>query len=214
MQSNLSFSGGATALASHLGVAGAAVGVLLNSLGVPGLSEVLLPLSGVAVRQGDISWGVLLVACVLAQLVGLTASYLIARYGGLALVQRYGKYVLISHRDIMAAHRLFQKHGSRLVVVGAFTPGIQGFIGYVAGLAAMNYWRFLVSAALGKLVWTGGLIYLGYALGNHLELIDRSIKQIGVVVLAGLVAAIVWYIVHHRRADHEIAAAKQHKEKH
>ncbi len=195
----MSFSAVATSLVDHLGSLGIALGVFLNGLGVPGLSEVLLPLGGLAVRRGQLGLPMLFTVAMLAQLAGLTCAYLIARYGGVALVERYGKYVLVSHRELASAQRAFERFGGRLVVFGAFVPGIQGFVGYVAGLARMNYVRFMVSVFLGKLVWIGGLLYLGSVLGGHLDVVDRSIKQIGVVVLATLVLAGFWYVRRHRR---------------
>jgi membrane protein DedA with SNARE-associated domain len=195
----MSFSSVAMALIDHLGLAGIALGVFLNGLSVPGLSEVLLPLAGVAVRQGRLNLGLLLVVVLVAQLAGLSLAYVIGRRGGLPILERYGKYVLISHHDLVSTQRAFEKYGGRLVVVGSFIPGIQGLVGYVAGLAEMRYQRFVVAVLVGKTVWIGGLLYLGSVLGGHLALIDRSIKQIGVIVLAGLVVGGIWYVQRHRR---------------
>src|SRR6478752_1841722 len=122
MQGSNSISSAAGALVDHLGVAGVAFGVFLNGLGVPGLSEVLLPLGGVGVKQGHLNLWWLVVASMVAQLAGLSVAYFIARYGGIALVERYGKYVLISRHDLEGAHRAFQKYGGPLVLFGAFIP--------------------------------------------------------------------------------------------
>ena len=195
----MSASSVAAAIVDKLGAAGIGLGVFLNGLGVPGLSEVLLPLGGVAISQGRLSLPVIFVVAMACQMAGLVLAYVIARYGGIALVERYGKYILISNRELEAANRAFDKYGSWLVLFGAFIPGIQGFVGYIAGLARMNFARFAVSVFVGKLVWVGGLLYLGSVLGDHLDLIDRSIKQIGVVILAALVLNGIWYVRRHHR---------------
>ncbi len=57
---------------------------------------------------------------------------------------------------------------------------------------------------VGKIVWIGGLVFLGTVLGDHLALIDRGIKQIGVVVLASVIILAVWYIRHLRRKGPEV----------
>jgi len=191
-------SGAAGVLVHSLGVTGIGVGVFLNGLGVPGLSEVLLPLGGVGVKTGHIALAHLLIVAMVAQLLGVSVAYYIARYGGVALVEKYGKYVLISSREIKAVDRLFDKHGRWLVLFGAFIPGIQGFIGYVAGLAEMNYVRFLASVFFGKLVWIGGLVYLGSVLGKHIDLIDTYVRQIGLFILVVGVILVVWYVRKHR----------------
>jgi membrane protein DedA with SNARE-associated domain len=195
----MGLSGVATVLVERLGALGISLGVFLNGLGIPGISEVLLPLGGVAVRQGRMDFVSLFVMAMVAQLIGVSAAYMIARFGGLPMIERYGKYVFISTRELNAAERAFERYGSWLVVFGAFVPGIQGFIGYVAGVAQMNYARFLISVFIGKLVWIGGLLYLGMLVGDHIDLIDRGIKQIGVGVLVVLVLLGVWYVRMHRR---------------
>src|SRR6266576_2516280 len=144
MHQSVSFSGVALSLIDKLGVAGVGLGVFLNGLGIPGLGETLLPLGGVAVRQGRMDLLVLLLVAMTAQLLGLTCSYFIARYGGVALVEKYGKYVLISGHELHKAQKGFDRFGSWLVLFGSFIPGPQSIIGYAAGLAAMGYWKFLV----------------------------------------------------------------------
>lgn len=209
----ISFTTVAAALISKLGLAGIAVGVFLNGLSVPGLSEVLLPLSGVAVRQGKLNFVALFVVAMVAQLVGVSVAYAIARYGGVALVERYGKYVLISHSELEHAQGLFERRGTPMVIVGGCVPGVQGLVGYVAGLAQMNYLRFIVSVSVGKVIWVGGLIYLGTVMGDHLDLIDKVIKQVGVVILAGFILSVGYYLWRHRSADNDQSAATETGEK-
>jgi membrane protein DedA with SNARE-associated domain len=189
----------ASALIDKLGLAGLALGVFLNGLGVPGLSEVLLPLSGVAVHQGTMDLVTVFVVAMFAQLLGVSAAYGIARNGGLPLIEKYGRYILISRRELDASERAFEKYGGRLVIVGAFVPGIQGFIGYAAGVARMNFGWFLINVFVGKLVWVGGLVYLGLVVGDNLDAIDSVMKQAGAAVLALLLAAGLWYLYHHKR---------------
>ena len=122
---------------------------------------------------------------------------------------RYGKYVFVRPHELKKMQLGFDKYGSWLVLVGAFIPGIQGLIGYAAGIAEMNYGQFLVSAFVGKIVWIGGLVALGMAVGNNLDLIDRSIKQMSMIVLAGLVVLVVWYVWRHRRQRMQTATSEE-----
>lgn len=195
----MTVSGIAAILIDRLGVLGIGIGVFLNGLGVPGLSEVLLPLGGVGIRQGHINAVMMFVVVMVCQLAGVSVAYWIARSGGLPLVERYGKYVFVSGRDLRAAEQAFNKYGGRMMVLGAFTPGVQGFVGYAAGIAQMGYGRFLAAVFVGKLIWVSALMYLGWILGNHLGLIDQVIQQFGIVVLLGLIVAAVWYVRRHRK---------------
>lgn len=186
-------------LVSHVTVTAVGIGVFLNGMGVPGLGEVLLPLGGAGVHQGHFNLSVLFIVAFVCQVLGVCVAYAIARFGGVVLIERYGKYIFISGRELRAAQKAFDRHGEWLVLFGAFIPGIQGFIGYVAGVAEMNFGRFLVSVAIGKIVWIGGLMYLGFVLANHLALIDTYMKQIGVLVLAALIILGVYYLRRHRK---------------
>jgi membrane protein DedA with SNARE-associated domain len=188
----------ANALISHVHVWTVGLGVFLNGVGVPGLGEVLLPLGGAAIRAGRIDLVTTFCVALVCQVAGLTVSYWIGRYGGILLVERYGKYILLNARELRATHRAFEKYGSPLVLIGAFIPGPQAFVGYVAGVAEMNFWRFLISATIGKAVWVGALLALGYELANNLQLIDSSIRMIGLIILVALVAAGVVYLIKHR----------------
>jgi membrane protein DedA with SNARE-associated domain len=189
-------------LIDHLGLAGIAIGVFLNGLGVPGLSEILLPLTGVAIRHGHQNAWLVLPTVYIAQLAGVTAAYAIARYGGISLVERYGKYILVSSHELHAAHRAFTKR-PWLIVLGGCVPGIQGFIGYIGGIADLSYGRFLASVAIGKLIWIGGLVALGYALGNQVDKLSGIIRQLGIIVLALAIIAVIWYLWSHRKPQKE-----------
>jgi membrane protein DedA with SNARE-associated domain len=207
----IALSNAENAVVSHVHVWTVGAGVFLNGMGVPGLGEVLLPLGGAAVRAGRVDVIELYVVALICQVAGLVVSYWIGRVGGLLLVERYGKYILLNQRELKATHQAFQKYGNPMVLVGAFVPGPQAFVGYVAGVAEMNFTQFVISAIIGKAIWVGGLIFLGYQLANHLGLIESSIKQIGLVILLVLIAAGVWYLIQHRN-NKSTSKRKQMKE--
>jgi membrane protein DedA with SNARE-associated domain len=184
----------ATSLINHLGLAGVGLGVGLNGLAVPGTSEILLPLAGVAIRQGHWSFFAVLSISFIAQLIGVSLAYSIGRYAGVSAIERFGKYIFVSHRDLLRAQRAFDRHGAPLVIVGSFIPGIQGFIGYVAGIAELGYGRFFLSVAVGKLIWISGLVGLGYWLGKDIGRIDQLTSRAGIFVVVFLIIVVIWYI--------------------
>ena len=202
-----------TSLIDHLGLLGVGIGVGLNGLGVPGVSEVVLPLAGVAIKTGHQPLiGVLIVAYI-GQVIGSSIAYGIAKYAGEPVIKRYGKYVLVTEHELARAQTAFDKYGAPLVIVGAFVPGIQGFMGYVAGLAELSYGRFLVYISIGKIIWIGGLVGLGYAVSDHIDVIDKYVGQIGIVVLVAIVIAVIWYIKRHARDEKSAtSAATNHEE--
>lgn len=194
----------ATSLIQNSGYAGLAGGLVINGLGVPLPSELILGLAGVGVKVGTFQFLPALIVATLAQVAGLTLSYAIARYGGVAIVERYGKYVLIRQKEIATAESWFARYGGRLVLFGLLLPALHGYVGYPAGLAKMRLGRFLAFAAVGSLLWALILGSLGYFLGSHLNSIDSGLHRFGLVVVALLVIAAAWLIRRHWR-NHDAA---------
>ncbi|HSX02363.1 MAG TPA: DedA family protein [Candidatus Saccharimonadia bacterium] len=183
-------------LISHLGYGGLALGLVIDSFGPPIPSEVLVPLGTVLALHGRFAVWAIFVVATLAQVVGGTIGYLIGRYGGEPLLERYGKYVLISHHELRRTHRAFERYGIWLTMVGRCVPGVRGVIAYPAGIAEMRFRTFLIFTTLGAALWTGFLMYMGFLIGNNLALIDQLASRfslIGVVLLVGLLA---WYFRH------------------
>ncbi|QQR53002.1 hypothetical protein IPG36_02770 [bacterium] len=87
-------------LISALGYAGMAFGLVVDSFGIPIPSEILLAVGGMLAAQGKMNVWVVLTLGTLAQLVGGLVGYAIGRYGGYPFLEKYGKYFLISHKDL------------------------------------------------------------------------------------------------------------------
>ena len=61
-------------------------------------------------------------------LIGSLVEYYIARVGGRKFIGKFGKYVLISEKDILRAENLFEKRGNTIVLIGRMIPGVRGLI--------------------------------------------------------------------------------------
>jgi membrane protein DedA with SNARE-associated domain len=187
----------ATNLVSDLGYAGLSVGLVTDSFGVPIPSEVLIPAAVVDSRHGQFNVWLIIVVGTLAQLVGGMVSYWIGRKGGLPAVERFGRYVLISRRDLDRAHRAFSQHGRWMVGVGRCVPLVRGLIGYPAGASEMPVRSFALWTAVGALAWTSILVGLGELLSNNINAIDQG----GNYVLIGVaVVLVIAFGLHIRRA--------------
>jgi membrane protein DedA with SNARE-associated domain len=186
----------ATDLISGLGYLGLAFGLVIDSFGIPVPSEILVPLATILAFQGRFElWAVFVVATV-AQVVGSSIAYAIGRYGGEPLLERYGKYVLISQHDLQRVHRVFEKYGIWVTLVGRCVPGIRGLVAYPAGVAEMPWRTFLLFTVVGSAVWTAFLMVLGYWLGGNLELMDQLAHQFSVVGIVLVLGFLVWHFRH------------------
>jgi len=182
---------------SRLGYGGIVLLMAIESACIPLPSEIIMPFSGYLVSTGEMNlWLVGLagaVGCVLGSLV----AYYAGAWGGRPLVEKYGKYVLISHHDLNLADRWFQRHGDITIFVGRLLPVIRTFIAFPAGIARMDLWRFNLYTFVGSYIWSLGLAWIGMKLGEHWNTLGvyfhRFDAAIGVILLAG----IIWYVRRH-----------------
>lgn len=172
----------------------------VESACIPLPSEIIMPFSGYLVSTGVlVLWGVA-VAGAVGCVVGSWLAYALGAWGGRPLVERYGRYVLISHHDLDLADRWFQRHGDITIFVGRLLPVVRTFIAFPAGVARMPLWRFTAYTFLGSLIWCWGLAWIGLKLGQHWDTLGvyfhRFDALIGVIILIGVVLY-VWRHLRH-----------------
>ena len=187
----------ATDLIAKLGYGGLAIGLIVDSAGVPIPSEVLLPLSGALIRQGKFNFVAILVVATISQTIGAVIAYELGARGGLPLVKRFGKYVLFNERELLITQKWFGKYGSWLTLFGRCLPVIRTYIGYPAGIAKMPRTRFVAASMIGSFIWSAILTYAGYALFANLVAIDHLLRRFSVIILCLLVILVIWYCVKH-----------------
>lgn len=184
----------ATNMIVTLGYGGLAVGLFVDSFGIPIPSEVLLPLAGAAAKQGDMTLPLVILVGTLAQTAGAIMAYMIGMGPGLEVVKRYGKYVLFSEHELEKTHKLFEKYGSWLTFFGRCLPGIRTYIGIPAGMARMDFGRFVAASLGGSFIWTVFLSVLGYQLADHLYVIDSVLSKFGYLFAVAGIVGFVWYV--------------------
>src|SRR5215813_6519114 len=202
-------SGFIIATISALGYSGIVLLMAIESACIPLPSEIIMPFSGYLVSTGELSlWGVAFagaIGCVLGSMV----AYWVGMYGGRPLIEKYGRYILISHHDLDLADRWFAKYGEIIVFVSRLLPGIRTFIAFPAGVARMNIPRFIIYTFAGSLPWCIGLAYVGKKLGEQWDqdprlknLFHRFDFVIGILIVLGA-AWWIWRHVRHSRAAAE-----------
>lgn len=180
--------------------------MLLESACIPFPSEVTMLVGGFYVVEGSLSLFWVTVAGVLGNMVGSWIAYAVGRKTGRALLDRYGKYVLIKSHDIDRAEIWWDRHGEAATFFSRLLPVIRTFISLPAGIAKMPFGKFSVYTFLGVVPWTFGLAWLGVVVGNNWERVlnyfDIPTLVIGVALVA---AAGIWYV--RRRKQQKAAAA-------
>ena len=165
-------------------------------------SEVILPFAGLLIAQGRFTWELVLIWVTLGSLLGDLVLYWIFATGGRWLVEKYGRYLLISKHDLDHTDRLFAKHGGKLVFIGRLLPIVRTFVSIPAGIARMPLGKFIWYTAIGLLPYNILMIYIGFKSEQHLDTIKLFLKKGELFIAGALVVAIVWYIYRHFQKRH------------
>jgi len=187
-----------TAVISTAGYAGIVLLMAVESAS-PLPSEMVMPYSGYLVATGRFNlWWVGLAGAVGCNL-GSIVAYYVGAWGGRAFVERYGRYVLLSHRDLVWAEHWFARHGEATVFFSRFLPVIRTLISLPAGMARMNFFKFNVYTFLGSLPWCLALAYLGLVFGANWEAWIRPwFQKFDLAIGLLLLAAAVWFFYSRR----------------
>lgn len=188
-----------TGVIASLGYGGIVLLMGIESACIPLPSEVIMPFSGYLVFKGEMTlWGVALAGAV-GCVAGSIPAYYLGAYGGRPLVEKYGKWVLISHHDLRLADRAFEKHGEIIIFIGRLLPAVRTFIAFPAGIARMNMPRFIAYTFVGSLIWCWMLAYAGMKMGENWTSLKVYFHQFHTVLIVAAVVFVVWYVKRHIR---------------
>jgi membrane protein DedA with SNARE-associated domain len=159
-------SGIIVATISMLGYSGIVLLMAIESACIPLPSEIIMPFSGYLVSTGQMNLWLVGIAGAVGCVLGSLVAYWIGSKGGRPLIEKYGRYLLVSRHDLDMADRWFASHGEIIVFVSRLLPAIRTFIAFPAGVARMNLKRFVIYTFAGSLPWCLGLAYIGQKLGE------------------------------------------------
>lgn len=195
------------ALYERFGYVGVVIAMAIESAAIPLPSELILPFAGWSVSKGLTEpltsspwsyWGAV-IAGVVGNTVGSLASYAIGAYGGRPLIERYGKYVLISAHDLELADRWFARYGEATVFFSRMLPIVRTFISVPAGIARMPLWRFTLFSILGAVPWVMLLVWGGMQLGDHWLELKHNLRGLDYLIAAVILLGVGLFVWRHVR---------------
>jgi membrane protein DedA with SNARE-associated domain len=151
-------------------------------------------------------WAVIVVGTI-GSLVGAIIAYEVGRSAGRTIIERWGKWLLLSTKDLDRSERWFERFGSLSVLIGRCIPVVRSFISVPAGIAEMNRARFAILTTIGSAAWVALLGGLGYAAGSNWKHVSNDFHYseypIIAVVVLGIVLAVVlrWRSVQRENAN-------------
>ncbi len=183
---------------------------ILQSCCVPTSSELTLGFGGVLAAEGKLNLVGVVAVGVAGEIIGAYIGWAIGRSGGRAFVDRFGKYILMSHRDLDRAEAWYDRHERWGVFGSRLMPVIRNFVAVPAGVAEVPLMRFGLLTGAGSLIWDGGMAAIGYGVGRHWQSIMHGFQDAGYIL--GLAAVLVIaFAIYHRYRSYQHATAEERR---
>lgn len=183
----------------------------VESACIPFPSEVIMPLAGwLLVNDKGHGWPYLFLGAfygALGNTIGSLIAYAAGAWGGRPLIEKYGRYVLLTRKDIDWADNWFKKRGEVTVLVSRVLPVFRTFISLPAGISRMNLPRFTALTFFGSYPFALALITAGYLLGDNWQSLTKYFRPVTYPLAALLVIGVLYFFYHRIRA---IRAEAQH----
>jgi membrane protein DedA with SNARE-associated domain len=173
---------------------------VLQSCCIPTSSELTFGFAGVLASEGKLSLLPIIVVGVLGEVVGAYIAWFIGRTGGRAIVDRYGRYLLLTHHDLDRAENWYHRHGNWGVFGARLLPVIRNFAALPAGVAEVPLLRFGLLTAAGSTIWITAMTLIGYGLGSSYHKVMKGFSDAGYLLGALAAIAIVVFLVHRYRS--------------
>jgi membrane protein DedA with SNARE-associated domain len=192
---------------THAGYAAVILFGFLEACCVPIPSEVTFGFAGVLAYQGHLNLALVIAAGTVAELAGSYVSYGVGRVAERPVIERFGRYLLITKSDLDRTERFLAGRGAWAIPLGRALPFVRSFTSVVAGFAGVPAVRFGVLSLIGTLIYGSVIASIGYGVGSAWHTVYHDLSLAGYVAVAVVVVAIVAFVLIRLRAIRREAAA-------
>jgi membrane protein DedA with SNARE-associated domain len=183
-----------------LGWLGVVIAMAIESACIPLPSEIIMPLAGwLIVDKRDLGyWGIIVASFwgAVGNAIGSTIAFWVGALLGRPFLEKYGKWILLTRKDLDRADRLFAKWGEEMAFFSRLLPIVRTFISLPAGIARMNYWKFISFTFAGAFLWCIPLTAAGYHWGEDWETFRNKARIFDYPIALIILGLIGWYIWH------------------
>ena len=180
--------------------------MMLESTVVPVPSEFVVTPAAYHAASGQLDVWLVILAATLGADLGATINYVVALYVGRPVIYRFansrwGHMCLLNQEKVEKSERYFDDHGIVATLTGRLIPGIRHLISIPAGLARMNYWKFLLYTTIGAGAWHSILAGLGWYLHTIVpeeqlnDKISEYAEYIKLVILGLVALGVVYFVI-------------------
>ncbi len=183
----------------HYGYAAVAVSLFVENMGIPLPGQLVLIAGAVYAGYGGLNIVAVGVVGLVASIAGSAAGYVVGGYGGRPLLERYGKYVLLTSERLDKAETFFNRRGGLVLVGGRFVEGVRQAMAILAGISEMTFKRFMIFTSIGAVIWVAFWTVLSDVAGSHITTILKYATYVAVVVGLAVLAVLVRLAMRARR---------------
>ncbi len=183
-----------SSLISAMGYGGITILMAIESACIPLPSELIMPFAGYLVSTGTMKLLWVATAGAIGCNLGSLVAYEIGNYGGRPLVEKYGRWILLSAHELEWTDKFFHRWGYLAVFFGRMLPVVRTFIALPAGVSRMPRGRFHLYTFLGSWPWCLALAWFGMKLGQNWRSIGKYFHEFDAVIVALILAGIVWFV--------------------
>ena len=188
--------------------------MMLESTVIPVPSELVVSPAAYHAAAGNLDMMLVILFATLGADLGATINYVAGYYLGRPIIYRFanskwGKMCLLNQEKVEHSEKYFDNHGMVATITGRLIPGIRHLISIPAGLAKMNYWKFLLYTTIGAGAWHAILAVLGWYLHDIVpeEQLNDKILEYGeyikVVICMIVAIALVYFIIRYLVRRHK-----------
>jgi membrane protein DedA with SNARE-associated domain len=182
---------------SNLGACGIALLMAIESCNIPLPSEAVLPFAGYLVSKGIFGFHTAAIAGAIGCVIGSIPSYYIGYFGGRHFFEKYGKYLLVSKKDLEEADKWVDKYGDCAFFLCRMLPVIRTFISLPAGILKARKRTFFTLTFLGSLVWSYVLVFVGVKLGEHIDKLKNIWHKFDIIIILACIILFGIYVYKH-----------------
>lgn len=166
---------------------------------VPIPAELTLPLAGLLVGEGQLTFVLVLLWTTVASVIVSVILYLLGFWVGEESLRRFirnfGRFVFVYESDLDKTCEMFRRHGGIACLVGRLIPGVTVLISIPAGIERMPiYGRFMIFTILATIAFNGAFVGVGWALGNHWDIVVQYAAIVNYVTIAAIAGGILWFV--------------------
>lgn len=154
----------------------------------------LLMVAGILASEGVFNFPILVSIIVIAAVLGDNVGYWFGKYIGKKLFKKEDTF-FFKQKHLIAASDFYEKYGAKAIVLARFVPIIRTFVPIVAGVASMNYTKFIRYNVIGGILWGAGVTGFGYVLGTKIPNIDTYLPPLILLIIVISFLPILWEII-------------------